>query len=69
MFFESIIRLEDFKRSQYFRQVFDNAQVNRLTEETDAGIRESIILKAASSGQVTLSTKSFGRVCFCIIPM
>eukprot|EP01031_Cornospumella_fuschlensis_P025016 gene25016-30218_t len=61
VFFESLSRLEEFRTSEYFRQVIENTSVNCLTEELSADARDYIIKKAATVGQVTLATKVFGR--------
>lgn len=61
VFFESGARLEEFRTSEYFRQVIENTGVNRLTENTGKDDRDYIIRKAATMGQVTLATKAFGR--------
>ncbi len=61
VFFESSERMEEFRTSEYFRQVVDNTSVNRLSESTAPDHRDYIIKKAATAGQVTLATKVFGR--------
>jgi hypothetical protein len=61
VFFESFSRLEEFRKSDYFRQVIENTGVNRLSELTGTADRDYIIRKAATMGQVTLATKAFGR--------
>eukprot|EP01031_Cornospumella_fuschlensis_P024805 gene24805-29975_t len=61
VFFESLSRLEEFRTSEYFRQVIENTNVNCLTEDLSTDARDYIIKKAATVGQVTLATKVFGR--------
>ena len=61
VFFESFERMEEFRTSEFFRQVIEKDKVNRLSENTAKDARDYIITKAANVGQVTLSTKVFGR--------
>merc|ERR1712070_1282984 len=61
VFFENRDRLEQFRTSEYYRHIIENSAVNRLTEEVKKDDRDYMVKKAASLGQVTLSTKSFGR--------
>ena len=59
VFFENGKRLEEFKRSPFFSKLGRQKEV--LTEDMDAGAKEFAINKAATSGQITLSTAVFGR--------
>lgn len=61
VFFENFERMEEFRTSEFFRQVIENTSVNRLSENTPKDARDYIIKKASTPGQVTLSTKIFGR--------
>lgn len=61
VFFENYERMEEFRTSEFFRAVIENTSVNRLSENTPKDARDYIIKKAATVGQVTLSTKVFGR--------
>ena len=61
VFFESNRRMQEFRKSEFFRQVVENTSVNMLSEDTPKDSRDYIIKKAATAGQVTLSTKAFGR--------
>lgn len=61
VFFESITRMNEFRKSEFFRQVIENTSVNMLSENTTKDARDYIIKKAATAGQVTLATKVFGR--------
>merc|ERR1711988_168498 len=62
VFFENNNRLEEFQRSEYFRRhIVYKSSINILTEETDERTRDVYVSKAATSGQITLTTKYFGR--------
>merc|ERR1711988_1548606 len=62
VFFENNNRLEEFQRSEYFRRnIFYKSSINILTEETDERTRDVYVSKAATCGQITLTTKYFGR--------
>ena len=61
VFFDNIARLDEFRKDDIFRSVFENQKVNRLTENVSKDQRDFYIKKAATAGQVTLATKSFGR--------
>ena len=61
VFFENGTRLEEFRRSESYRNVKDNTAVHILTEATPSDSRDFYVKKAGSLGQVTLSTKIFGR--------
>merc|ERR1711988_5566 len=62
VFFENNNRLEEFQRSEYFRRhIVYKSSINILTEETDERTRDVYVSKAATCGQITLTTKYFGR--------
>ena len=61
VFFESNARMQEFRKSEFFRQVVEKASVNLLSENTSKDARDYYIKKAATGGQVTLATKAFGR--------
>ena len=60
VFFHDNLRLQEYKRSSFFKK-FDRRQVRLLTEDMSANDKEFVVKKAATAGQTTLCTASFGR--------
>eukprot|EP00978_Attheya_sp_CCMP212_P009335 scaffold22059_cov52-Attheya_sp.AAC.2 len=59
VFFQDNLRLKEFTNSAFYRQL--GRQKKLLTEELSTTDKEFIIKKAATKGNVTLSTAVFGR--------
>lgn len=59
VFFEDTARLHEFKSSPFYSRL--GRQKATLVEDMDAGDKEFVISKAATSGQVTLCPAVFGR--------
>jgi Mg-chelatase subunit ChlD len=59
VFFRDAVRLKEFESSPFYRQL--GRQKSKLTEDMGADEKEFVIKKAATSGQLTISTAVFGR--------
>ena len=59
VFFQDNLRLKEFTSSPFYRKLSRSKKL--LTEDLSAGDKEFIISKAATAGQITISTAVFGR--------
>ena len=59
VFFQDTPRLKEFTNSSFYRKLSRRKKL--LTEDLSAGDKEFVISKAATSGQITISTALFGR--------
>ena len=59
VFFENNVRLKEFTESSFYGKLGRNKKL--LTEDLNAGDKDFVISKAATSGHITISTAVFGR--------
>jgi len=59
VFFKDNLRLKEFTSSPFYRKLSRSKKL--LTEDLSAGDKEFVISKAATAGQITISTAVFGR--------
>ena len=60
VFFHDNLRLHEYKQSSFFKRL-GRRQIRLLTEDMSADDKGFVVKKAATAGQITLCTASFGR--------